>query len=180
MILAAAEQVIAQDGLHAARIERIAAHAGVSVGTIYNHFQDRTSLFEALFDDRGGRMAEQLEKAIGANPDRPAREQVRGLLQAIVDHGREHSALFGALVAENHGPARLQAPPVSRAALAVSAAVVVERGIASGEFRTDPHKVFAEALTGIARQALACAVAGRGTAKEIDALTEVFVRGVAR
>jgi AcrR family transcriptional regulator len=180
LILAAAEKVIAEDGLQAARIERIAAYAGVSVGTIYNHFHDRTALFEALFDDRGGRMAELLERSIGATSDQPAKEQVRALFQAIVEHGREHSALFGALVAENHGPTRLRAPPVSRAALAISASVVVEHGIARGEFRTDPHKVFAEALTGLARQALACAVAGRGTPREIDALTELFVRGVAR
>jgi AcrR family transcriptional regulator len=180
LILAAAETVIAEEGLHTARMERIAAQAGVSVGTLYNHFEDRTTLLEALFDDRGSRMAEEMERSIGASPDRPAREQVRALLQVMVDHGREHQRLFGALVKDNHGPSRLRAPTISRAAIAISAAVVVERGIASGEFRKDPHRVFAEALVGLARQALACSVEGRGSPREIEAMAELFVRGVSR
>jgi AcrR family transcriptional regulator len=39
-ILAAAEEVFATDGLQA-RMERIAEQAGVAVGTLYNHFEDR-------------------------------------------------------------------------------------------------------------------------------------------
>ena len=180
LILAATEAVIADEGLQGAKVERIAGRAGVSVGTVYNHFEDRHALLESLFESRGSRMLELLEKWVGAARDRPVREQVHGFFQAMVEHGREHRALFDALVKEEHGPVRLRAPKFSRAALAVTAAAVVERGIASGEFRPDPHGIFVEVLVGIARQALACAVEGRGTPREIDVMTEVFVRGVAR
>ena len=47
-ILEAAEHEFASDGLHAARMERIAARAGVAVGTLYNHFDDREALVLAL------------------------------------------------------------------------------------------------------------------------------------
>ena len=40
-ILAAAEEVFAETGLHGARMETIAQNAGVSVGTLYNYFNDR-------------------------------------------------------------------------------------------------------------------------------------------
>jgi AcrR family transcriptional regulator len=180
MILSAAERAIAEEGLQSARIERIAAYAGVSVGTIYNHFKDRTALVQALFDSRGFRMADQFEKALAATADAPAREQVRALFLAVVEHGRQHGQLFSALVRENHGPSRIRAPAVSRTAFTMSAAALVSRAIATGEFREDPSHVFPEALVGLLRQALACAVEGRGTPEEIESMTDLFIRGVAR
>lgn len=180
MILAAAEKAIGEEGLHAARIERIAAHAGVSVGTIYNHFKDRTALVQALFDSRGHRMAELIERRLAAAAEAPAREQVRALFEAVVEHGRQHGPLFAALLRENHGPSRIRAPAISRTAFAMAASAVVSRAIARGEFREDPNHVFPEALTGLLRQALACAIEGRGSPEEIGAMTDLFVRGVAR
>ena len=47
-ILAAAEEVFADAGLHAAHMGTIAARAGVSVGTLYNHFEDREALLAGL------------------------------------------------------------------------------------------------------------------------------------
>jgi AcrR family transcriptional regulator len=179
-ILAAAEEVIADEGLFSARIERIAARAGVSVGTIYNHFKDRTALVQALFDSRGEHMRASLDRCIAAVAAQPARAQVGALLRAMVEHGQEHGRLMGTLMKENHGPTRLRPPALSRTVLADRCNLVVERGISSGEFREDPHGVFAEALTALARQALTLAVEGRATAPEIDALTELFVLGVAR
>jgi len=46
-ILTAAEEVFSEEGL-GARMEQIAARAGVAVGTLYNHFQDRGALVNAL------------------------------------------------------------------------------------------------------------------------------------
>src|SRR3569832_253067 len=47
-VLAAAEQVFADQGLHAAHMGEIASRAGVSVGTLYNHFKDREALLAGL------------------------------------------------------------------------------------------------------------------------------------
>jgi AcrR family transcriptional regulator len=179
-ILAAAESVIAEDGLYSARIERIAERAGVSVGTIYNHFKDRTSLVQSLFATRGEGLRRRLLGALEATARRPALDQARALLAVTRDHGKEHSRLFGTLLRENHGPARIQPPEVTRVALAECSALVVERGIAAGELRDDPLQVLSQALCALARGAFACAVEGRGTDAEIDALAEFFVRGAAR
>src|SRR2546422_7964168 len=47
-ILDAAETVFSEHGTAHGRMEQIAARAGVSVGTLYNHFVDRRDLVEAL------------------------------------------------------------------------------------------------------------------------------------
>lgn len=179
-ILSAAEAVIAEEGLGAARIERIAAQAGVSVGTIYNHFQDRTALVQALFDSRGANLRRMMDEALATSEGQPAAVQVRALLRSVVEHGREHGQLFSALLRENHGPARIRPPDITRLALAECAALVVARGIASGELREDTDRVLPEALTALTRQAFACAVDGRGSEAEVDALAAFFVRGASR
>jgi AcrR family transcriptional regulator len=47
-ILEAAEAVFDERGLHSARIQDIAERAGVAVGTVYNHFEQKEDLARAL------------------------------------------------------------------------------------------------------------------------------------
>jgi AcrR family transcriptional regulator len=51
-LLQAAEAVFAEKGLQAAKVEDIAARAGVSVGSVYNYFADRQALVEAVMAQR--------------------------------------------------------------------------------------------------------------------------------
>jgi len=58
-ILAGARQVFAEQGYERAAVDHIAARAGVSKATVYNHFQDKKALFvaavvESCDDMRGG------------------------------------------------------------------------------------------------------------------------------
>jgi len=51
-ILEAAEEVFAEKGLNAGHMNDIATAAGVAVGTLYNHFEDRDALLSALLEMR--------------------------------------------------------------------------------------------------------------------------------
>jgi AcrR family transcriptional regulator len=57
-VLAAAMEVFAREGYHAARMDAIAEAAGVSKGALYFHFPGKLPLFSALVDEfaaqRGG------------------------------------------------------------------------------------------------------------------------------
>src|SRR6202142_168565 len=68
-ILDAAEQVAAEVGLPTASPQGIAQRAGVSVGTIYNHFTDRNELFEEVFARRRAELLATLDDAARAIPD---------------------------------------------------------------------------------------------------------------
>lgn len=50
-ILAAAEQVFAKDGLDGARIDAIAATAGVNKALLYYYFKSKEGLYEAVIED---------------------------------------------------------------------------------------------------------------------------------
>lgn len=179
-ILDAAEQAIGEEGLNAARVERIAARAGVSVGTLYNHFKDRSALVTALYETRAGELRDLLAASLSATADRPAGEQVRAMLGAMVRHAGNHRPFFLALMQDNDGPSRLRPPTGARSDMGVFAAQIVARGIASGEFREDPRAIFAEALVAGARLVLARAIEGKTSDAEVDALADIFVRGVSR
>ena len=94
-ILAAAEDVFAEAGLHAARMDDIAARAGVSVGTLYNHFQDRDALLAAL------------DAAAAAPAPGGFRERLRATLVTLLTHCDRHRRFFNIMfqreVEHSHG-----------------------------------------------------------------------------
>src|SRR4051812_10765706 len=80
-ILDAAEELAAEVGVPATNLQAVAKRAGVAVGTIYNHFENREELFVELF----ARRREELVTAV----DDAARSAARGgfeiQLEAYVD-----------------------------------------------------------------------------------------------
>src|SRR5438477_203996 len=60
-ILEAAEEVFGESGLSGARMEDIAGRAGVSVGTLYNHFKDRDALLKDLIVARREELLARLD-----------------------------------------------------------------------------------------------------------------------
>ncbi|MBB4914098.1 TetR/AcrR family transcriptional regulator [Streptosporangium saharense] len=66
-LLAAAKQVFGERGLDAP-LEEIARRAGVSIGTLYNHFPTREAFFDAILPERLAAL-ELIAEAAMADPD---------------------------------------------------------------------------------------------------------------
>ena len=96
-ILAAAEEAIAERGLHAAGMAEIATRAGVSVGTLYNHFADKDAILAALVGERRRQMLARVDAALEACRGQPFRAQLGAYLE-------------GALRALRRAPPLLPAP----------------------------------------------------------------------
>jgi AcrR family transcriptional regulator len=82
-IFEAAEQVFAQRGFEAARVQEIGKRVGLSMGTIYSVFPSKADMLQAILQHRGEEILEMV-RAIAAS-DRGARDTLRALLQAYVD-----------------------------------------------------------------------------------------------
>ena len=67
-ILKAALSVFAAHGFEAARLDDVAARAGVAKGTLYLYFHDKEALFEALVRNAVSPILEQMRR-IAAAPD---------------------------------------------------------------------------------------------------------------
>lgn len=100
-ILDAAEQVLAEQGLLAARMDDIAARVGVSVGTLYNYFEDRQQLLEALRDLRGRELLALLDAELERSLSSSYRARLHGFLRCILEHSRTHFRLFSLLLEDS-------------------------------------------------------------------------------
>lgn len=61
-VLEVAEEVFAEHGFEATKVQQIADRADVSMGTIYSVFPGKQELYDALLDQRGGELHEVLRR----------------------------------------------------------------------------------------------------------------------
>ncbi len=180
-ILEAAEQEFASEGMHGARMERIAARAGVAVVTLYNHFQDREALLAALARSRRESVLARIDAALAEAGEAPFADRLRAFLRAIADHARAHGAFLAVLVQSGEGPARPRPPPTLVRELARRADDLVAGGVAAGELRPDEAGIFGLALVGMARAVLLRTVErAEGFERAPDAILDLFLRGAGR
>jgi AcrR family transcriptional regulator len=87
-IFAAAEQVFAERGYEAAKVQEISKVAGLSLGTIYEIFPGKTELFRGLLEQRG---QEILDAVRDAGTDKaPPREALETLIAVYIGWFVDH------------------------------------------------------------------------------------------
>jgi AcrR family transcriptional regulator len=183
-IIAGALTVFARDGYTRASIDAIAATAGVSTRTIYNHFADKTELFQIVIQESAGRAAEAQIAII----DRHLRK-VTDLEADLVEFGRafarpmtaehaEHFALVRQINAEaGHIPqtavdAWWQTGPLQvRRELAEHLRQWTEQGLLRAE---DPERAAVQLMLLIS----AADLSYRGAAPSEQAIDDMVTSGV--
>ena len=156
-IQAAALDVFAAKGFSAARLDDIAAAAGIAKGTIYLYFKSKDELFEAIVKSTIGVTLGHVEQAVAASPA-PASQLLRLVGQAIAgaldDPDRKRvvhlvlseGARFPAIADFYHREIIARGMALVRA--------IVAKGRASGEFISDeparfPQLVIAPAVVAV-------------------------------
>ncbi|RDI52973.1 TetR/AcrR family transcriptional regulator [Nocardia mexicana] len=98
-ILDTAAQLFGERGIANTSTNRIAAEAGVSVGTVYRYFSDRSVIVEELL----GRLLENVERRftqrVFGMSEKSILELVTGILEVITDELVANAKLVRALVA---------------------------------------------------------------------------------
>src|SRR5919197_6294499 len=98
-ILDAAETVFSEHGTAHGRMEQIAGRAGVSVGTLYNHFVDRRDLVEALTESRRTALLQAVDEGL-ARREAGFVQRLTAFLDVIFSHIETHRRFFSILVQE--------------------------------------------------------------------------------
>src|SRR5690348_12561809 len=98
-ILDAAEHVFAERGFHVARIQDVAQHARIGVGTVYNHFEQKEDLLRALLEERTEQMLGRLSP-LPSDPE-PFEERLTCRLERLLAYVDEHRGFFR--IAVDHG-----------------------------------------------------------------------------
>jgi AcrR family transcriptional regulator len=158
-ILDAAEQVLAREGLHAARMDDIAAQVGVSVGTLYNYFEDRQQLLQALLEVRARELLAMLDAELERSQGSPYRARLHGFLRCILEHAQSHFRLFSLLLEEGlrsgrpNEPDRRRQQEMSRE-LSRRLEQLNEEGLKQGALRPEDARHYPTLLRGMVQGVL--------------------------
>lgn len=105
-IVEAAARVLARHGYAAATTNRIAARAGVSIGSLYEYFSDKDAIFSALFERHTRQGGDEVLAALDARLSSGAAlpEVVCALLEALLRQHRRSPELHRVLFEEMPHP----------------------------------------------------------------------------
>lgn len=101
-ILEASAQILQKEGEAALTTNRIAAHAGFSIGTLYQYFPNREAILAAMASREQARVLAKLETVLArldpADPEPVVREAVAVLLGAFRGrHGVRRAIILGVM-----------------------------------------------------------------------------------
>jgi AcrR family transcriptional regulator len=176
--LSAAEQVFAEMGLERAAMAQIAERAGVAVGTLYNRFQDREALLDALLSERRAELLDKVDAQIAALARVSFREQLEGFFLVLFSHFQEHRAFLRLVFACEVGK-REKREEMSRA-LFQRVEQLFEQGRRERALRKDPDHALPMFLMAAAKGMLQREVYGLSAlepARGAEALVKLFLEG---
>ncbi len=93
-ILEAATRILAKDSLAAFNTNRVAEVAGVSVGSLYQYFPNKSALIAALIQRAHDELANALERAVHDTRGRPLETSLVALIEVAIaqQYGRPRLA----------------------------------------------------------------------------------------
>jgi AcrR family transcriptional regulator len=184
-IAAAAEEVFAERGLHSAHVGDIARRAGVAVGTLYNHYEDRDALLAALLRDRGDELVATFDSALASGEGKSLERRLRAFVDAYFAFFAKHRPYFrvlleGELTQLQATYPRSAAIPSQHHQAILRQLEGLFRGAAEGrQLRADRSELYPWLLLGMMRGVVVADLRKRRACEPADgaAIVEVFLRG---
>jgi AcrR family transcriptional regulator len=149
-ILEAAEQVFAEQGLDGARMNDIAARAGVAVGTLYNHFEDREALLAGLLLQRKLEVVDLLDAALEA-PHLDFRARLDHVFQGFFAYVERHRGFYKLYMACEATVSKLDTSNELAREIYTRMDKLVKRGIKEKVLRTAGAELYPALLMSIIR-----------------------------
>jgi TetR/AcrR family transcriptional regulator, fatty acid metabolism regulator protein len=134
-ILDAAVRVFARSGFHTSRVGDIAEEAGVAHGLLYHYFSSKADVLETIFRENWAVLLERIE-AVEKSAE-PARDQLRHVAVILLRTWQHEPDVVRVLVREIARSPEVQDRIGELVKPIGTIRRIVERGIESGEFRSD-------------------------------------------
>ncbi len=111
-VLDAVVRVLKREGIAGVTTNRIAEVAGVSIGSVYQYFPDKTAIFTALHDRHAAEIGRLIESRLVDHAESPLEDLVRALVESLVEaHGFDpelHELLSSQVPHGAHGARSLE------------------------------------------------------------------------
>jgi AcrR family transcriptional regulator len=132
-ILDTALGLFTRDGFFNTSIHDIQREAGVSIGSIYNHFGGKEGVAKALYDMLLEQMDEVVNEVTASRSG--AYERGRGVVQRLFELAEQMPETMRFILGAKHREFLPDEPPICSAKPFVRLRDIVNEGIASGELR---------------------------------------------
>ncbi|HEY2735418.1 MAG TPA: TetR/AcrR family transcriptional regulator [Polyangiales bacterium] len=181
-ILDAGEAVLAERGLHLARMEEVASQARVAVGTIYNLIGDRDALVVEILALRHRELLKLMAATVDGVRPLAVRDQLHGLLVALLGYFHEHGRFFR-LVSESE---RGAASPHRRQSQETLSEIrrqyreLVARGVKQRALRAEGRALYPGLLMGMMREMVLEALetgSAHGAEDRAEQIVDLFMLG---
>ncbi|MHB8340361.1 MAG: TetR/AcrR family transcriptional regulator [Mycobacteriales bacterium] len=176
-VLAAAREVFAAQGYHAAAMDDIAERAGVSKPVLYQHFPGKLDLYLALVDQQAGELVDAVHAALATTLDN--RERVARTMAAyldFVDGDGAHRLLFESDLLGEPAVEELVGRSLQACVSAIADTIAADTGVDQEE-----AQLLSVGLSGLAQVAARWwLTAGTGVSKEraVELLSGLAWRGI--
>lgn len=141
-ILEATVRILEQEGSDAATTTRVAEVAGVSVGTLYQYFENREAILDALQDREFERATEFMQEVLAREAASGERQIARAVIEGLLELYARSPGLHRVLVIEG-----LRVTPTDRVhAFDMRVVGLVRAFLASGHLRLRRHNLDAAAF----------------------------------
>lgn len=185
-ILQAARIVFSEEGINEAKMENIAARAGVSVGTLYNYFDDRQALLESLFEAMHVALLEAVDNTRKATSSCSFVEQLHAFVACVLSHFDAHRVIMGSVFEIRGDPQKMatgrEQMQTRMRSIYDRAAAVCAVGLQSGSLRAQNAGLYPAMLMGLIRGVTVRSYLEPETGPLLsaeDAITELFLHGAA-
>ena len=184
-ILHAGEAVFSEHGFGGARMEDIAERAGVAVGTLYNYFDDRRAILDAVLEASAKELSARLSAGL-LPPSAPFQARLERLLTLAAEQVDAHFRIHAILVEEEiessrGGVTKRRSPMLS--AFFDAARELVGRAVEEGALRGEDADLYPSLLSGMVRGLFMRKLLrddGRPLAFHVPAMTRLFIEGAGR
>lgn len=179
-LLAAALEIFVQQGYHAALMDDIAEHAGVSKPVLYQHFPSKLELYLALLEEHVADLVARVRAALDATTDN--RERIRGAVTTYFDfvdsEGAAYRLVFESDLRNEPAVAERVEKGLESVVTAIADTIAHDTGVGAAEAR-----LLSVALTGIAEVSARWWLAsGDSVSKEraVELLVSLAWRGLSK
>lgn len=176
-ILRAAEAIFARRDYHEVQMDDVGEACGVGKGTLYRYFPSKQHLYFAVMFDGIERLRAELEAAI--QTDEPPARKIRRLVHRTLAHFWDRRFFFSLIHRSEH-KADGEASEWARHRGELSRLIqeTLEAAMAAGHLRRVDARIATEMLLGMMRGVNRYRAAHDELDEVVDAVVDVFMRGV--
>lgn len=176
-LIAAAAEILAQEGYAGCSVAAVARRAGVAAGTVYTHFTNKSELVAEVFRRLVGHEVDVVRAAAAAG--RTAAERTTAVIETFAGRALRFPRRAYALLAEPVDPAVESLRLQFRRAFRDVIADAVRHGVRTGELPPQNAEVVAAALVGAIGEALiGPLVAGTPDPDTVPTLVQLSTRAL--